>query len=63
MIYRLVQFLMDKIFVKKDKRYEEFAKELYEHGALDKGNFDIITKSNKISNSKDYAKEKDDIVH
>ena len=63
MIYRLVHFLMDKIFVKKDKRYEEFAKELYEHGALNKDNFDIITKSNKISNSKDYAKRKDDIEH
>ncbi len=49
---------MDKIFVKKDKRYEEFAKELYEHGALDKDNFEIIT---KINNSKDYTIEKDDI--
>ena len=47
-IYRLVQFLMDKIFVKKDKRYEKFAKELYVHGALDKNNFEIITTPNKI---------------
>ena len=61
MIYRLVQFLMDKIFVKKDKKYEEFAKELYEHGALDKDNFAIISNPNKLSESKDYAKEKDDI--
>ena len=43
---------MDKIFVKKDKEYEEFAKELYEHGALD-----------KVNNLKNYAKEKDDIEY
>ena len=49
--------------LKKDKKYEEFAQELYEHGALDKDNFDIITKSNKISNSKNYTIEKDDIEH
>ena len=48
---------MDKIFVKKDKIYEEFAKELYEHGALDKENFEIISNPNKLSESKDYAKE------
>ena len=49
---------MDKIFVKKDKRYEEFTKELYEYGALDKNNFEIIAKPNKINNLKNYAKEK-----
>ena len=63
MIYRLVQFLMDKIFVKKDKRYKEFAKELYEHGALDKDNFEIISNQKKLSELKDYAKEKDDIEY
>ena len=63
MIYRLVQLLMDKIFVKKDKRYEDFAQELYEHGALDKDNFKIISNPNKLSESKDYVKEKDDIEH
>ena len=61
MIYRLVQFLMDRIFVKKDKRYEEFAKELYEHGALDKDNFEIFSNQNKLNNSKDYEIEKDDV--
>ncbi len=63
MIYRLVQFLMDKIFVKKDKRYEEFAKELYEHGALDKDNFNLLSNPSKLNNLKDYAIEKDDIEH
>lgn len=35
LIYNLVKFLMDKIYRNKDKeKYIEFAKELYEHGAL-----------------------------
>ena len=61
MIYRLVQFLLDKIFVKKDKRYEEFAKDLYDYGALDKDNFNLLSNPNKLNNLKDYPKEKDDI--
>ena len=63
MIYRLVQFLMDRIFRNKDKeKYMEFAKELYEHGALDKEDFELITNPNKSNNSKDYPTiEKDDI--
>ena len=61
MIYRLVQFLMDKIFVKKDKKYEEFAKELYEHGALDKDSFNLLYNISKLNTSKDYVIEKDDI--
>ncbi len=64
MIYRLMQFLMDKIFIKKDKKYEEFAQELYEHGALDKEDFDLINSPNKSSVSKGYHTiEKDDIEH
>ena len=54
---------MNKIFVKKDKRYEELVKDLYEHGALNKDDFEIITKPNKVKNLKDYAIEKDDIEH
>lgn len=34
---------MDRIFRNKDKeKYMEFAKELYEHGALDKEDFELI---------------------
>lgn len=60
MFHSLVQFLMDKIFRIKNNKYKEFAKELYEHGALDNKNYeDIIGMSN---NSKEIETiEKDDI--
>ena len=60
MFYSLVQFLMDKILRIKNNKYKEFAKELYEHGALDNKNYeDIIGMSN---NSKEIETiEKDDI--
>lgn len=63
LIYNLVKFLMDRIYRNKDKeKYMEFAKELYEHGALDKEDFDLIANPNKSNNSKGYNTiEKDDI--
>ena len=46
----------------KDNKYKEFAKELYEHGALDKEDFELITNQNKSNKSKDYNTiEKDDL--
>lgn len=39
-----------------------FAKELYEHSALDKNDFELISKPKKSDNSKNYNEiEKDDI--
>lgn len=56
MFYNMVQFLMDRIFRNKNKdKYMNFAKELYEHGALDD---DSIIKIQ--NNSKNKNKEKDD---
>ena len=44
------------------KDYMSFAKELYEHSALDKNDFELISKPKKSDNSKNYNKiEKDDI--
>lgn len=62
LIYNLVKFLVDKIYRNKDKeKYMEFAKELYEHGALDKTDFELITNKNKTNNSKNHNTiEKDD---
>lgn len=60
MFYNLVQFLMDKIFRIIDNKYKEFAKELYEHGALDNKNYDDIIGISKPNNSKDiYTIEND----
>lgn len=59
MFYNMVQFLMDRIFRNKDKdKYMNFAKELYEHGALDD---DSIIKIQNNSKNADKGKEKDDI--
>ena len=62
MIYRLVQFLMDRIFRNKDKeKYMEFAKELYEHGALDNKNYEDIMGISKSNNLRENITiEKDD---
>jgi len=55
LIYNLAKFLMDRIYRNKDKeKYMEFAKELYEHGALDKEDFELIANPNKSNNSRDY---------
>lgn len=63
LIYNLVKFLMDRIYRNKDKeKYMEFARELYEHGALDITDFELITNPNKSNHSKEYHTiEKDDI--
>ncbi len=61
MFYNLVQFLMDKIFRVKDSKYKEFAKELYEHGALENKNYEDIMGISKVSNLKENkVKEKED---
>lgn len=61
MFYNLVQFLMDKIFRIKDNKYKEFAKELYEHRALDEEHYEYIIGISKPDNSKEiYTIEKDD---
>ena len=63
MFYNLVQFLIDKIFRIKDNKYKKFAKELYEHGALDNKNYEDIMGISKSNNAKDnhlIQKETDD---
>ena len=61
LIYNLVQFLMDKIFRNKDKeKYMEFAKELYEHGALEEDDFNLLQDNR---NKNESIIEKDDIEH
>ena len=56
-----IQFLIDKIYKGKDKeKYMSFAKELYEHSALDKNDFELISNPNKSNNSKDYHTIKED---
>ena len=61
MIFNLIQFLIDKIYKGKDKeKYMSFAKELYEHSALDKNDFELISNPNKSNNSKDYHTIKED---
>lgn len=63
LVYNLVQFLMDKIYRNKDKeKYMRFAKELYEHGALDKEDFGLIAGPNKFDNSKDYCTIEKDYI-
>ncbi len=61
LIYNLVKFLMDRIFREKDKeKYMEFAKELYEHGALEEDDFKLL-QDDKTSNNNKSVIEKDDI--
>lgn len=52
---------MDKVFRIKDNKYKEFAKELYDYGALDKENYeDIIGISKTINVKENNTIEKDD---
>lgn len=61
MFYSLVRFLMDKIFRIKDTKYKEFAKELYNHGALDRENYEDIIGITKSNNPKEIETiEKED---
>ncbi len=62
LIYNLVKFLMDKIYRNKDKKkYLEFAKELYEHGALDDEDFNLLQDNRNTNNKNKAVIEKDDI--
>ena len=64
LIYNLVQFLMDRIYRNKDKeKYMEFAKELYEHGALDEEDFNLFQDNRNLDNHKELEIEKDDMEH
>lgn len=62
LIYNLIHFLMDRIYRNQDKeKYIEFAKELYEHGALDDKDFNLL-QDNRDTNDKNKSTiEKDDI--
>lgn len=44
---------MDKVFRIKDNKYKDFAKELYNHGALDKENYEGIMVMPKANYSKE----------
>ncbi len=62
LIYNLVKFLMDKIYRNKDKaKYMEFAKELYEHGALENEDFKLLQDDKNANNKNKSVIEKDDI--
>ena len=62
LIYNLVKFLMDRIYRNKDKaKYMEFAKELYEHGALDDEDFKLLQDNRNANNKNKSLIEKDDI--
>ena len=64
LIYNLVQFLIDRIYRNKDKeKYMEFAKELYEHGALDEEDFNLFQDNKNLDNHKELEIEKDDMEH
>lgn len=64
LIYNLVKFLMDRIYRNKDKeKYMEFAKELYEHGALDDEDFNLLQDNRNLDNHKELEIEKDDIEY
>jgi uncharacterized protein YoxC len=62
LIYNLVHFLMDRIYRNKEKKkYMEFAKELYEHGALEDDDFNLLQDNKNLDNHKALEIEKDDI--
>ena len=64
LIYNLVKFLMDRIYRNKDKeKYIEFAKELYEHGALDDEDFNLLQDNRDTNDRNKSIIEKDDIEH
>ena len=64
LVYNLIKFLMDKIFMSKEKqKYMEFANELYEHGALEEKDFNMLKDSKNINKQNGLEIEKDDIEH
>jgi hypothetical protein len=53
---------MDRIYRNKEKKkYMEFAKELYEHGALEDDDFNLLQDNKNLDNHKALEIEKDDI--
>ena len=53
---------MDRIYRNKDKeKYMEFATELYEYGALDEEDFNILQDNKNTNNKNKFIIEKDDI--
>ncbi len=64
LVYNLVKFLMDRIYRNKDKeKYMGFAKELYEHGALDEEDFNLFQDNRNLDSHKELEIEKDDMEH
>ena len=62
MVFNLIQFLIDRIYRGKDKeKYMKFAKELYEHGALDEECFNLLQNNKNTNNKSKSMIEKDDI--
>ena len=62
MIYNLIQFLIDRIYRGKNKeKYMKFAKELYEHGALDEERFNLLQNNKNTNNKTKSMIEKDDV--
>ena len=64
LVYNLIKFLMDKIFMSKEKeKYMEFANELYEHGALEENDFNMLNSNKNNYEQNKLEIEKDDIEH
>lgn len=62
LIYNLVKFLIDRIYRNKDKeKYMGFAKELYEHEALDDEDFKVLQDNKNTNNKNKSVIKKDDI--
>ncbi len=62
LIYNLVKFLMDRIYRNKDKeKYVEFAKELYENGALEQDDFRLLQNNRNVDYLEKLDIKKDDI--
>ena len=62
MIFNLIQFLIDRIYRGKNKeKYMKFAKELYEHEALDEECFNLLQNNKNTNNKTKSVIEKDDI--
>ena len=64
LVYNLIKFLMNKIFMSKEKeKYMEFANELYEHGALEEKDFNMLNSNKNNYEQNKLEIEKDDIEH
>ena len=64
LVYNLIKFLMDKIFMSKEKeKYMEFAKELYKHSVLEENDFNMLQDNKNIKKQNNLEIEKDDFEH